>query len=132
MSPFIDDSQVHSQQEGVMSDVADRESLRGDGFNPSENGHASAKEFSTPRANGSEPLIMTQEDGVMPIAIVGMSCRFPGGSSSPAKLWDMLAAGRSGWSEVPPERFVQNSFYHPSSDMTGTASLLLPLIRLIC
>ncbi|KAL6719561.1 hypothetical protein ACLMJK_003803 [Lecanora helva] len=55
-----------------------------------------------------------------PIAIIGMSCRFPGNSTSPEKLWEMLAEGRSGWSTTPPDRFNQEAFYHPSSDLKGT------------
>ena len=123
MSPFIDVPQHQSQQDVVTSDFANHEGLRGDQFDLSEGGHSWANGTSAPRMNGREASIMAQEDGVMPIAIVGMSCRFPGGSTSPTKLWDMLAAGRSGWSKVPSERFVHRSFYHPSSDMTGTVSL---------
>lgn len=62
------------------------------------------------------------EDEVMPIAIVGMACRLPGGSSNPEKLWNMVASGRSGWSGIPAERFTQSSFEHPSSDVGGTVS----------
>lgn len=65
----------------------------------------------------------TVEEGVMPIAIVGMACRLPGGSSNPEKLWNMVASGRSGWSSIPAERFTQSSFEHPSSDVGGTVSL---------
>ena len=123
MSPFIDVPQHQSQQDLVTSDFANHEGLRGDQSDLFEGGHSWANGTSAPRMNGREASIMAQEDGVMPIAIVGMSCRFPGGSTSPTKLWDMLAAGRSGWSKVPSERFVHRSFYHPSSDMTGTVNL---------
>ncbi|MCV7231496.1 type I polyketide synthase [Mycobacterium branderi] len=39
-----------------------------------------------------------------PIAIVGMSCRFPGGVQSPDDLWDMVAQGRDVMSEFPTDR----------------------------
>ena len=119
MLPVSNNLQDHSHPEVMMVDV-----VNADQFNLSRNGNVLPNDFSTPRTDGSEPSIATPEDGVMPIAIVGMSCRFPGGSNSPAKLWDMLATGRSGWSKVPAERFAHSSFFHPSSDMTGTVSLL--------
>ncbi|KAI3316791.1 reducing type I polyketide synthase [Xylariaceae sp. AK1471] len=56
-----------------------------------------------------------------PLAIVGMSCRFAGGVTSPEKLWDFVAKGRSAWSEIPETRFNQSSFYHPQSDKSATS-----------
>src|SRR5271170_6217270 len=39
-----------------------------------------------------------------PIAIVGMSCRFPGGVDSPDSLWDMVADSRDVMSQFPTDR----------------------------
>ena len=38
-----------------------------------------------------------------PIAIVGMSCRFPGGIDTPEGLWQMVADGRDVISEFPTD-----------------------------
>jgi hypothetical protein len=39
-----------------------------------------------------------------PIAIVGMSCRFPGGVTDPDGFWEMLAAGGDGIGPLSPDR----------------------------
>ncbi|WP_425587924.1 SDR family NAD(P)-dependent oxidoreductase, partial [Streptomyces marokkonensis] len=39
-----------------------------------------------------------------PIAIVGMSCRFPGGVRSPEELWHLLSEGRDGITPFPDDR----------------------------
>lgn len=53
-------------------------------------------------------------DSNMPIAIIGMSCRFAGDVDSPSKLWDLLAEGKSAWSEIPKDRFNIDGFHHPN------------------
>lgn len=49
---------------------------------------------------------MAKENYVQePVAIVGFSCRLPGGNSSPTKLWDFLEQGKVASNKVPPSRF---------------------------
>jgi hypothetical protein len=55
----------------------------------------------------------------MPIAIVGMACRMPGNVSTPAEFWELLARARSGWTEIPKERFDNARFYHPNPGKGG-------------
>ncbi|TPQ23301.1 type I polyketide synthase, partial [Streptomyces sporangiiformans] len=39
-----------------------------------------------------------------PIAIVGMSCRFPGGVASPEQLWQLVSDGRDAMTPYPEDR----------------------------
>lgn len=54
-----------------------------------------------------------------PIAIVGMGCRFPGGSDTPEAYWDLLINGIDAVSEVPKERWDIDAFYDPDMDAKG-------------
>ncbi|MFC4907527.1 SDR family NAD(P)-dependent oxidoreductase [Actinomadura gamaensis] len=45
-----------------------------------------------------------EERDAEPIAVVSAACRFPGGATSPERLWDLLAAGRDVAGEFPADR----------------------------
>jgi acyl transferase domain-containing protein len=55
----------------------------------------------------------------MPIAIVGMSCRLPGNVTTPDEFWELCSRARTGWSEIPKQRFENASFHHPNPGKSG-------------
>lgn len=59
-----------------------------------------------------------------PIAVIGMIYKFSSGATDPEKLWELLASGRTGWSEIPEERFNLKGIYHPNNERINTASQL--------
>ncbi|CZT02515.1 related to polyketide synthase [Rhynchosporium agropyri] len=58
-----------------------------------------------------------------PIAIIGSGCRFPGESSSPTKLWDLLKNPRDVLSPIPNDRFNVDGFYHKDGTHHGATDI---------
>lgn len=54
-----------------------------------------------------------------PLAIIGIGCRFPGGSHSRAEYWRMLIEGRDGVIETPPERWNLGRFADTDPNRPG-------------
>ncbi|MEU1904650.1 SDR family NAD(P)-dependent oxidoreductase [Streptomyces hygroscopicus] len=54
-----------------------------------------------------------------PVAVVGMSCRFPGGADTPERFWRNLLQGVNTASEVPPDRWDMDAYYHPRKGVPG-------------
>ena len=74
----------------------------------------------TPKANQS-----AQNEGIAaapigePIAVIGFSCRTPGGGDNPDSFWSVLDEERSTVTEVPSYRWAIDKYYDPDPDMPG-------------
>lgn len=53
------------------------------------------------------------------IAIIGMACRFPGGSTTPEAFWQLLSQGKNATGEIPARRWASEEYYDPAPDVPG-------------
>ncbi|MFD7815688.1 SDR family NAD(P)-dependent oxidoreductase [Streptomyces sp. NPDC059785] len=58
-----------------------------------------------------------------PLAVIGLSCRLPGGAT-PEEFWHSLSEGRDSTAPFPEERHSIAGFYNPDPDHPGTAYTL--------
>ncbi len=59
------------------------------------------------------------EARVIPVAVIGMSCRLPGGIDSPEQLWEALLRGDDFVSEIPSDRWDADEYYDPEPGVPG-------------
>ena len=64
-------------------------------------------------------LAQAEQAAHEPVAIVGIGCRFPGGSSTPERYWAMLQEGREAVREVPADRWNLDEYYDADPDIPG-------------
>ena len=55
----------------------------------------------------------------VPIAVVGIGCRFPGGVRDADGFWQLLIDGVDAIEEVPPDRWDAAAYYDPDPDAPG-------------
>ncbi|MCP5425308.1 MAG: type I polyketide synthase [Gammaproteobacteria bacterium] len=60
-----------------------------------------------------------QQAQAEPVAVVGLSCRFPGGADDPERFWTVLTTGVDGIVEVPASRWDIDAYYDPDPDAPG-------------
>jgi acyl transferase domain-containing protein/NADPH:quinone reductase-like Zn-dependent oxidoreductase/acyl carrier protein len=54
-----------------------------------------------------------------PIAVIGASCRFPGGVHDMRGFWELLENGVDAVTRMPPDRFSLESFFSKSPELPG-------------
>ena len=57
-----------------------------------------------------------EADILEPIAVVGLSFKFPQEATSTQAFWEMMSTKRCAMTEFPADRWNQGAFYHPDPD----------------
>lgn len=62
-------------------------------------------------------------EALRPLAIVGLSLKFPEDATSPQSFWHMIQEGRCATSKFPPERINIESHFNPDTSRLDSLSL---------
>jgi hypothetical protein len=88
---------------------------------PKVNGHIAP---SNPHSSLLAPMNHHTEEKInnVPIAVIGMSFRFPHGLESAESFWEALTEGRSAWSSFPESRLHFDGVYDPDEERLNGVS----------
>ena len=67
-------------------------------------------------------LEQTEQSNRVPVAVIGMACRFPGGADSPEAYWDVLKNKVDGITPVPAGRWDLDELFDADEDAPGKVS----------
>jgi acyl transferase domain-containing protein len=70
-------------------------------------------------AETRQRLEQAEERRNEPIAVIGMSCRYPGGADTVGDYWKLLRGGRTGVCEIPATRWDPADYYDPDRRTRG-------------
>ncbi|MEN8512464.1 amino acid adenylation domain-containing protein [Burkholderia sp. RS02] len=100
--------------------LADFLAEQSSGAAPDADAHAAPTQAVPAQPRPVAPAIEAREAGTPePIAIVGMSCRFPGAAHDLDAYWRLLNDGVDAISEVPRERWDVDAYYDPDPEAPG-------------
>ena len=68
-----------------------------------------------------EQRLKSRPEAVEPVAIVGMSCRFPGAPDI-GSFWRVIEEGIDATGEIPESRWAVDQFYDPTGEQSGKMS----------
>ncbi|KAJ8071243.1 hypothetical protein OCU04_001578 [Sclerotinia nivalis] len=77
----------------------------------------------TPPIFSDDLPFQSESDVREPLAIVGLSFKFPEDATSPKAFWKMMAEKRNTMTEIPKDRMNIDAFYHPDKARVDTVSL---------
>ena len=115
MAPFFDSVDMMKSKRKVGTPVVDA-AVRDGATRPKE---------STIDLGGNDPNNMspTSEDVLEPIAVVGISLKFPAEATSEERFWKMMLEKRCASKEYPSDRMNINAFYHPNPQKLDRVSV---------
>ena len=87
-----------------------------------DSGHYYGSQGYTAESHGR----MEPEDALEPVAVVGIALRFPQDANNVEGFWQMLLEGRSALTDIPPDRWNIDAFYHENPDRHDTVRSNLP------
>lgn len=126
LNELIPESQEETSFEDALSEASEEAGSRNvDTSSPIESSeNTSNKAMNTDAlqpAKSESEAIETEEQTLYPdaIAIVGMSCRFPGHSNTPAEYWDLLREGIDAVVDLGDKRWSLEEFYDPDPQAPG-------------